>query len=165
VQCSLEDAPRRATVKGAEKARHHPGPSKRQVLARLILLFTLVPVLELVLLIWIGQRIGMLPTIGFILVTGLLGAWLARREGTRTWGNVRATLAAGQTPGEALLHGLLVFTGGALLLTPGVLTDVLGLALLAPPTRHAAVRHLRRRFERQMMRSTGRIEARFWTKD
>jgi UPF0716 protein FxsA len=135
------------------------------VFGRLFLLFTIVPILELALLIRIGQWIGTLPTIAIIMVTALVGAWLARREGTRTWRNVRGMLASGQMPGEALLHGLLVFTGGAMLLTPGVLTDILGLSLLAPPTRTALVRHLRRRLERQVMRSTGRIEARFWTKE
>jgi UPF0716 protein FxsA len=135
------------------------------VFGRLFLLFTIVPIVELALLIRIGQWIGTLPTISIIMATALVGAWLARREGTRTWKNVRGMLAAGQMPGEALLHGLLVFTGGAMLLTPGVLTDILGLSLLAPPTRTALVRHLRRRLERQVMRSTGRIEARFWTKE
>jgi UPF0716 protein FxsA len=135
------------------------------VFGRLLLLFTLVPILELVLLIWIAGRIGTVPTITHIVITGLIGAWLARREGTRTWREVRSTMARGEMPGEILIHGLLIFGGGALLLTPGVLTDVLGLALLAPPTRGALVRRVRRRLERHVMRSTGRIEARFWTRE
>jgi UPF0716 protein FxsA len=135
------------------------------VFGRLLLLFTLVPIVELVLLIRIAQWIGTVPTITHILITGVIGAWLARREGTRTWREIRATMARGQMPGEILLHGLLVFGGGALLLTPGILTDVAGLALLVPPSRNALVRQLRRRLERRVMRSTGRIEARFWTKE
>jgi len=135
------------------------------VFGRLLLLFTIVPIVELALLIWVGQRIGTMPTIGIILATAVVGAWLSRREGIRAWRNVQRTLASAEMPGEALIHGLLVFLGGALLLTPGVLTDVLGLSLLAPPTRSVVVRHLRRRLERHVMQSTGRIEARFWTKD
>jgi UPF0716 protein FxsA len=148
-----------------DSARPIVSPAFPIVLGRLLLLFTIVPIVELALLIRVGQWIGTLPTIGIILVTGLLGAWLARREGVRTWREVRATMARGEMPGEILLHGLLVFGGGALLLTPGVLTDLLGLALLAPQTRTGLVRHLRRRLERHAMRSTGRIEARFWTKE
>lgn len=138
---------------------------QQHVFGRLLLLFTLVPIIELVLLIRIGQWIGTGPTIGIILVTGLVGAWLAQHEGARAWKKVRSTMAAGGVPGEALLHGLLIFGGGAMLLTPGVLTDFLGLALMFPPTRRLLARHVRRRIERQVMRSTGRIEARFWTHD
>jgi UPF0716 protein FxsA len=143
--------------------RPAPAALVDHVFGRLLLLFTLVPILELALLIRIGQWIGTWPTIAIILVTGLLGAWLAQHEGARAWKRVRDTVAAGGVPGEALLHGLLIFGGGAMLLTPGVLTDLLGLALMFPPTRLLLVRQVRRRIERQVMRSTGRIEARFWT--
>lgn len=132
---------------------------------KLLLLFTLVPVVELALLIRIGQRIGTLPTLGIILVTGLIGAWLARREGIRTWRDLRRSFAAGEVPRDALLHGLGVFLGGALLLTPGVLTDLFGLALLVPPSRAFLVGRVRRGLERRLLRSTGGIEARFWTHD
>lgn len=135
------------------------------MLAKLFLVFTIVPIVELVLLLRVGRWIGTWPTITLIVVTAMVGAWLARREGLRAWRDVQRTIALGQLPGEALLHGLLVFTGGALLLTPGLLTDLLGLALLAPRSRAAIVSRLRRRLERQVARSTGQIEARFWTLD
>lgn len=135
------------------------------MLARLFLLFTLVPILELALLIRIGQWIGTLPTLAIVVATGLAGAWLARREGTRAWRDVRQALAAGGLPGDALLHAFAVFLGGALLLTPGVLTDLVGLLLLVPPSRTAILRRLRRRLERHVMRRSGRIEARFWTRE
>jgi UPF0716 protein FxsA len=135
------------------------------VLGKLLLLFTLVPVVELILLIRIGQWVGTIPTVAAIVVTGVVGAWLARREGILAWHRVRGSLAAGQMPADALLHGLLVFTGGAMLLTPGVLTDFLGLALLFPFTRSVIARRVHRRLERSVTRSTGRIEARFWTRD
>jgi UPF0716 protein FxsA len=131
--------------------------------ARLFLLFTLVPILELVLLLWIGRWVGFLPTVALIVVTALLGAWLARQEGTRAWREVRLSLASGRVPGEALLGALAVFVGGAMLLTPGILTDLAGLALLAPPTRSALMHGIRRRLERRMMRQAGEIEARFWS--
>jgi UPF0716 protein FxsA len=164
VNRSLEDAVYAPAVKRfAIGTRILDLEPRLDVFGRLFLLFTLVPILELALLIRVGQWIGTLPTLAIIVTTALIGAWLARREGTRTWRSVQQTLAAGQIPGDALLHGLLVFGGGALLLTPGVLTDLLGLALLAPPSRAAIARSLRRRLERHVMRSTGRIEARFWT--
>jgi UPF0716 protein FxsA len=135
------------------------------VLARLFLLFTIVPIVELALLIQVGRWIGTLPTIGFVVATAALGAWLARREGLRAWRRVRSELASGQMPASPMLNGLAVFFGGTLLLTPGVLTDFLGLALLAPPTRAILIRGLKRRLEVQVMRSTGEIEARFWSRD
>jgi UPF0716 protein FxsA len=133
--------------------------------ARLFLLFTLIPIIELALLLQIGQWIGVTPTIIGIVVTALIGAWLARREGTRAWREVRVSLTSGRVPGEALLGALAVFIGGAMLLTPGILTDVAGLVLLAPPSRSALLSALRRRLERRMMREAGEIEARFWTHD
>ncbi|CAN5807815.1 hypothetical protein BH23GEM3_BH23GEM3_19850 [soil metagenome] len=132
---------------------------------KLLLLFTLVPVIELALLIRIGQRIGTLPTVTIILITGLIGAWLARREGTRTWRDLRGSLAAGEMPRDALLHGLGVFLGGALLITPGVLTDLFGVALLVPFSRAFLVRRVHRSLERRLLHRKGGIEARFWTHD
>lgn len=133
--------------------------------ARLLLLFTLVPIIELALLIWVGQRIGTWPTVGIVLATGLLGAWLARREGVRAWREVRGAVGGGRMPAEAMLQALLILVGGTLLLTPGVLTDLLGFALLLPPSRAGIARIVRRRLEARVMRSTGRIEARFWTRE
>lgn len=135
------------------------------VFTRLLLLFTLVPVLELALLIMIGQRIGVLLTVALILATGLAGAWLARSEGTRTWREFHSTLGAGQLPGTALLHGLAILVGGSLLLTPGVLTDVLGLVLLIPPTRTAVLSRLRRRLEARLMHDPNRVEVKYWSRE
>jgi len=127
------------------------------VLGRLFLLFTLVPLLELWLLLRIGAWVGLLPTLALVVATGMAGAWLARREGTRCWAAVQSELAAGHVPGEQLLHALLVFAAGLLLVTPGVLTDVTGLLLLVRPTRRAAVRALRRRLEAGVRRGSVRI--------
>lgn len=118
---------------------------------RLFLLFTLVPLLELFLLIRIGNAIGAAPTIAIVVITGLLGAALARREGIRAWAAVSSELTAGRVPATELLHGFLVLVAGVLLVTPGVITDGLGFALLARPFRSRLLRWLRKRF-------VGRIE-------
>jgi UPF0716 protein FxsA len=105
------------------------------VLLRLLLLFTTIPLAELALLLWIGGRIGLMPTVALILATGALGAALARHQGLATWGRFQEALAAGRLPGRELLEGLLILVAGALLLTPGVLTDAAGFLLLVPPAR------------------------------
>ncbi|MCL7971809.1 MAG: FxsA family protein [marine benthic group bacterium] len=123
---------------------------------RLILLFTLVPLLELSLLLRIGAWLGTWPTVWLVIVTGVIGAWLARREGVRTWQRVRAEAAAGRVPGEGLLHALLVFLAGVVLVTPGVLTDAAGLLLLFRPTREIVARRIRKRLAGQVeMRTVG----------
>lgn len=121
---------------------------------RLILLFTVLPLAELSLLLRIGGWLGAGPTVGLVIVTGVVGAWLARREGIRTWGRVQAELAAGHMPGEELLHALLVFVAGLVLVTPGVLTDAAGLLLLVRPAREAIVRRLRKRLAGQVQFQT-----------
>jgi len=119
-------------------------------LFRLILLFTLLPLVELSLLLRIGEWLGVGTTIGLVVVTGVVGGWLARREGGRTWRRVHEDLAAGRMPGDELLQALLVFVAGLLLVTPGVVTDVVGLLLLFRPTREIAARRIRRRFAAQV---------------
>ena len=117
---------------------------------RLILLFTLVPLVELSLLLRIGGWLGTGPTVGLVIVTGVVGAWLARREGARTWGRVQAEVAGGRMPGTELLHALLVFVAGLVLVTPGVLTDAAGLLLLLRPVREAIASRLRKRLAEQV---------------
>ena len=121
---------------------------------RLILLFTLLPLAELSLLLRIGEWLGAGPTVGLVIATGVVGAWLARREGLRTWGRVQADLASGKMPGEELLHALLVFIAGVVLVTPGVLTDVAGLLLLVRPAREIVARKLQRRLASQVQLQT-----------
>ena len=111
---------------------------------RLILLFTLLPLAELTLLLRIGEWLGAAATIGLVVGTGIVGAWLARREGLRTWAAVRSELALGRLPGQELLHALLVLLAGVVLVTPGVLTDAAGVLLLVRPVRDIVVRRTRR---------------------
>ncbi len=120
------------------------------ILGRLFALFVIVPLIELVLLIQIGQMVGLWPTIGLVVLTGAGGAWLARLEGVRTLWRLRDELASGRLPGQSLLDGVSILIGGAFLLTPGILTDALGFSLLLPWTRRAIQRRVKARMERAL---------------
>jgi UPF0716 protein FxsA len=120
------------------------------VLGKLLLLFTVVPVVELYLLITLGQHVGAGPTIALVLVTGLVGAWLAKREGSRVLRSWQEAMARGQAPREGVISSLLVLVGGVLLVTPGVVTDATGLLLLVPWTRRLVADAVRTRVERRL---------------
>jgi UPF0716 protein FxsA len=105
------------------------------MLARLMILFVVVPLVELALLIRVGQWLGVLPTVLLVLVTGVAGAALARREGVRTVGQIQADLRQGRFPMGRLLDGFMILLAGGFLLTPGLLTDVVGLSMLVPASR------------------------------
>lgn len=115
---------------------------------RLLLLFTLVPAIELGLLIEIGSRIGTLPTLGLIVVTGIVGAALARYQGLWVLQRTQLELAEGRLPAGALIDGVLILIAAALLVTPGIVTDAVGFALLIPLTRAGIRRLLSRWLER-----------------
>lgn len=119
-------------------------------LSRLALLFILVPLFELFILIQVGEWVGVGPTVGLVILTGLVGAVLARLEGLRILFRIRAELARGSLPGQAMLDGFAVLIGGVLLLTPGILTDLLGFAFLLPPTRGLLMGRIRRSLERRL---------------
>jgi UPF0716 protein FxsA len=116
------------------------------MLLNLLILFTVVPIVELALLIQIGKVIDVGPTIGLILLTGIIGATLARHEGLRTLRQIRNELNAGRMPGTQLVDALMILVAGALLITPGILTDCVGFALLLPPVRALMRRWLEKRF-------------------
>lgn len=120
------------------------------MLGRLFLLFTLVPLIELYLLIAIGGQVGVLPTIGMIAVTGMLGAYLAKREGRRALASYRESLAKGRLPEDGIVSGLLILVGGVLLIAPGVLTDLVGLALMIPPIRRGVAKLIVARAEKRI---------------
>jgi UPF0716 protein FxsA len=107
----------------------------------LILLFILVPIAELYVIIQVGGAIGVGPTIALLILDGFLGALLLRHQGRSAWVRFNRALAENRLPHKEVLDGVLIIFGGALLLTPGFLTDVFGLIFLIPPTR-AAVRAL-----------------------
>lgn len=122
------------------------------VLAALLLLFVVVPLAELYVIIQVGQAIGAVWTIALLLADSILGSVLLRSQGRAAWRRFQTALAAGRPPAREVLDGGLVMFGGALLLSPGFLTDVLGLVLLLPPTRALVRRALVRRMGRGIVR-------------
>src|SRR5687768_7490511 len=101
----------------------------------LVVLFIVVPIAELAILIQVGQLIGVWWTIALLVVDAVLGSLLARSQGRLVWRRFNEALNAGRMPAREVMDGALVLFGGALLLTPGFLSDILGLFLLLPPTR------------------------------
>jgi UPF0716 protein FxsA len=101
----------------------------------LVLALVVVPLVEIYVLVQVGQQLGALPTVALLLVMSLLGAFLLRREGAKTWRAFRTALTSGRVPAREVADGALVVFGGALLLTPGFATDLLGLACVLPPSR------------------------------
>ena len=123
---------------------------------RLAALFILVPIMELALLIELGRHIGTPSTLGIIVATGALGAYLARRQGLGVLRQARREVAQGVLPVGSLADGLMILLAGAVLITPGVLTDVLGFLCLIPATRKGIRTFLWRRLKRAM--KEGRIQ-------
>src|SRR3954469_14697934 len=119
--------------------------------ALLALVFIVVPLAELYVIVQVGHAIGVWNTIGLLLLFSLVGAWLAKHEGIVVYQRVQERLARGEVPGNEMLDGFLVLTGGLLLLVPGFITDMVGLLVLFPPTRAMARALLRRRFRVQVV--------------
>jgi UPF0716 protein FxsA len=105
------------------------------VLIRLFILFTVVPVIEIYLIIKTGQAIGPLPTVLLLLAISFAGAWLVRAQGFQTMRSIQSELASGRLPATQLMDGAMILVGGTLLLTPGFFTDLLALFFLIPITR------------------------------
>lgn len=129
------------------------------MLSRLLLLFIIVPAIELLLLIQMGRWIGTFPTVGLIVITGIVGAYLARQQGMQVLRRIQSEMQNGQMPGGALLDGAMILVAGAVLMTPGVLTDVFGFLLLIPQTRklfrQVAWRQVQRMVENGRIRVSG----------
>jgi UPF0716 protein FxsA len=111
--------------------------------AILVALFIVVPIVELYVIIQIGSLIGVLPTIALLLADAVLGSLLLRHQGRGAWRRFNAALAERRFPGREVADGLLIAVGGTLLLTPGFVTDIVGLLFLIPPTRAVVRRMLR----------------------
>jgi UPF0716 protein FxsA len=122
----------------------------------LLLLFLVVPFVELYVLIQVGHVIGALPTIGLLIAVSVVGAWLVKREGFAVLARARQRIDAGEVPGKELVDGVLILLAGALLISPGFLSDVVGVLLLLPPVRAvmrgATVRWLARRADFRLTR-------------
>ena len=102
----------------------------------LFLLFLTIPLVEIYFLIQVGEVIGAWPTVLLVVLTAILGVWLLRWQGLTTLTRVQASLQHGELPAQAMLEGLLLLLAGALLLTPGFVTDAFGFLILVPPLRH-----------------------------
>ena len=111
----------------------------------LVLIFIVVPIIELYVIIQVGEAIGVWWTIALLIVDSLLGSWLMRSQGRSVWRRFQETVQAGRMPHREVADGVLVILGGALLLTPGFVTDFFGLFLILPPTRSVVRRTLMRR--------------------
>lgn len=113
----------------------------------LFLAFVAVPVAEIALFIGVGGRIGLLNTLALIVITAIIGAALVSRQGRGVWARFQAQLATGSFPGPELAHGAMILFGGALLLTPGFITDAVGFLLMVPAVREWIRRWGTRRFQ------------------
>ena len=113
----------------------------------LFLLFTVLPVLELMLIIRVGSAIGAINTLALLILIGMSGAYLARLQGFRVLQNIQQSLEQGTLPTEAMLDGFLILCGGMLLLIPGFLTDIFGIIFLLPLTRSVLKILFKKRFQ------------------
>lgn len=124
---------------------------------RLFLLFTLVPALELYLIIKVGSVIGAANTILIIIGTGILGAYYARQQGFRVVANIQWKMQQGTVPGDDLVNGAMLLVGGAFLITPGFVTDLAGFSLIFPPTREAIKVGVKRYLDRKVREGEIRV--------
>ena len=109
---------------------------------KLLMLFIAVPVAELYILIEVGKRIGSLTTIGIIILTGILGAYLVKSQGFIILKKIQNDLNEGIMPGDSLIQGAIILAGGILLLTPGFVTDIAGFIFLIPVSRNIVKKYL-----------------------
>ena len=121
------------------------------MLLPLVLLFIVVPIVEIYVIIQVGQAIGALWTILLLVADSILGSMLMRAQGRAAWRRFNEAIAAGRVPAREVVDGALVIFGGALLLTPGFTTDIVGLFFLLPPTRAVVRAFLMRRFGGRVM--------------
>ena len=109
---------------------------------KLLILFVIVPVTELYILIEVGKKIGSLTTIGIIILTGIIGAYLVKGQGFMILKKIQNDLNEGIMPGDSLIQGVIILAGGILLLTPGFVTDIIGFIFLIPVSRRVVKKYL-----------------------
>jgi UPF0716 protein FxsA len=117
----------------------------------LVVAFVSVPLVEIWTILQAGRLVGPWWTIALLVASGVVGGWLVRREGGRAWRALRETLGRGRMPAQELADGALVLVGGTLMLTPGFLSDVVGILMILPATRPVARRLLTRTLERRLV--------------
>ncbi len=121
---------------------------------KLFLAFTLIPVIEIYLLVEVGHKIGSINTIILVIISGITGAYLARLQGLKTMVKIHKSLQQGIMPAEDLIDGVIILIAGIVLLTPGFLTDISGLLLLFPATRFYFKRYLRKTIDKKIQDKT-----------
>src|SRR3954453_9414687 len=126
------------------------------MLVPVVILFILVPIAELAVIIQVGEQIGVWWTVAILIADSILGSLLMRSQGRAAWRRFNVVLQAGRPPAREGLDGILVIFGGALLLTPGFITDIFGISSLLPPTRAVVRRLLVRRFADRMIAAATR---------
>jgi UPF0716 protein FxsA len=129
-------------------------------LLALIALFVVVPLAELYVIFQVGDAIGIVPTLAILVADSLLGSWLLKSQGRAVWQRFNETLGQGRVPHREIVDGVLVIFGGAFLITPGFITDVIGVLLLLPPTRALFRRQLQKRLELRAVSSVARARRR-----
>lgn len=117
----------------------------------LVVAFVVVPLVEIYVLIQVGQVIGAWWTIALLIADSILGGWLIRREGGRAWQSLGEALSSGRMPARELADGALILTGGTLMLTPGFVSDIAGILLILPVTRPLARRVLTQVVTRRLL--------------
>lgn len=124
--------------------------NRKNFFVTLFLLFTLIPIVELYILVQLTQALNIWWTIAIVILTGLIGASLARKEIRQVFREFKETVSLGQVPGEEILKGLCVFAGAIFLITPGLLTDITGFSLLLPMTRQFYIRVIKEKLGRHI---------------
>ena len=123
-------------------------------MGKLLILFIVIPAIELGLLMKIGGMIGLLPTVGVIILTGVIGAGLARQQGMGVLQQIQREMTGGQLPANSIIDGVIILIAAALLMTPGFLTDLFGFFCLIPGGRAVVKRFARKRVERAVERGS-----------
>ena len=125
---------------------------------KFLAIFIIVPLLELALLIEVGKYLGVWNTIALVLVTAVAGAMMMQLEGLRVWNNLQQDLMSMQMPTDNIINGVLILIGGIVLLTPGIITDIIGITLLLPFTRVVYRNILKRKFEHKVRTKANIVE-------
>lgn len=121
----------------------------------IFLALVVMPIVELTVIVQVAEEVGVLETLALLIAISIAGAWLLKQQGLQTWRSLQATTARGEVPTKEATDGALILFGGALLLTPGFVTDVFGILLLLPPTRAVVKSSFRKMFAGWAVRRAG----------
>lgn len=134
-----------------------PIPFRSRLLGILTALFVGLPLLDTITLVIVGRYLGFWSTVAIVILSGVIGAHLARQQGLSVWRSLQADLAAGRVPTQGLMDCVLILIAGGMMLAPGFLTDIMAIMLLLPPVRNGVKRWARHRIERMLRQGTLRI--------